>query len=162
VKREATITLRPAVPADAPTIAEIWQAGWADGHLGRVPEGLVTARDAHSFRTRANQRVINTTIAVVDGGVAGFAIVVGDEVEQLYVAATHRGRGVGDALLADAERRIRAAGHPTAWLAVVPGNARARRFYGRRGWSDAGPFEYSAAAGEGSIPVPARRYLKAL
>ena len=49
-----------------------------------------------------------------------------------------------------------------AWLAVVAGNARARRFYERRGWSDGGPFEYAAAGDHGPIPVPSHRYVKDL
>jgi hypothetical protein len=57
---------------------------------------------------------------------------------------------------------IVAAGHPTAWLAVVPGNARARRFYERRGWADAGPFDYAAEGERGPIPVPSHRYVKRL
>jgi GNAT superfamily N-acetyltransferase len=146
----------------ASKIAEIWHLGWRDGHLGFVPPELVAARYQDSFRTRAAQRVSDTTVAVMDGEVAGFVMVVGDEVEQVYVAARHRGTGVADALMTEAERRIARAGHSTAWLAVVQGNARARRFYERRGWSDAGRFNYAAAAEDGPISVPARRYVKHL
>ncbi|HEX8859964.1 MAG TPA: GNAT family N-acetyltransferase [Actinomycetes bacterium] len=156
------VTLRQATADDAPTIAEIWHLGWRDGHLGFVPQELVAARHEGSFRTRAAQRVGDTTVAVVGGEVAGFVMVVGDEVEQVYVSARHRGTGVADTLLAEAERQVAQAGHPTAWLAVVAGNTRARRFYERRGWSDAGPFHYAAAGGDGPISVPARRYVKRL
>ena len=64
--------------------------------------------------------------------------------------------------MAEAERRVRANGHRRAWLAVVAGNARARAFYERAGWVDEGPFEYAAAAEDGAITVPCRRYAKAL
>ena len=80
----------------------------------------------------------------------------------MYVAAEHRGRGVADALLDHAEKAIRDAGHGSAWLAVVDGNARARRFYERRGWSDGGPLLYAAEARGTTIGVPVRRYVKAL
>jgi GNAT superfamily N-acetyltransferase len=106
--------------------------------------------------------VSDTTVAVIDGQVAGFVMVVGDEVEQVDVAAPHRGTGVADMLMAEAERRIGRNGHATAWLAVVAGNARARRFYERRGWSDTGPFNYAAAGEDGPISVPSRRYVKHL
>jgi hypothetical protein len=43
----------------------------------------------------------------------------------------------------------------TAWLAVVAGNTRARRFYAKLGWRDQGPFIYLAQAGTGTVPVPA-------
>jgi ribosomal protein S18 acetylase RimI-like enzyme len=156
------IELRRARPDDAPLIAEIWRVGWLDGHLGRVPAELIAVRDADSFRTRASERIDDTTIAVVRGEVAGFVMVVADEVEQVYVAGHHRGDGVADVLLQDAERQVRAAGFAAAWLAVAPGNARARRCYERNGWHDAGPFHYAAASGHGPIPVPCHRYVKEL
>ena len=152
--------LRPATPDDADAIASIWSAGWGDGHLGNVPEELVAVRHEASFRARAPERIDDTTVAEVDGEVVAFVMVVDDEIEQVYVAAAHRGSGIADALMEDAERQIRQAGHASAWLAVVDGNARARRFYERRGWSDAGPIVYDAAGEESPIPVPARRYVK--
>jgi len=154
------VSLRPATPDDAPAVAEIWRSGWVDGHEGHVPEALVAVRDAESFGPRAISRVADTTVAEVAGDVAGFVMVVDDEVEQVYVAAAHRGTGVADVLLTEAERHVAAAGHPTAWLAVVAGNARARRFYERRGWVDGGPFDHTATGPDGPIVVPAHRYVK--
>lgn len=141
-------------------MARIWWDGWRDGHLGHVPDALVAVRTPESFADRAAQRVADTTVAIVDGVVAGFVMVVGDEVEQVYVSVQHRGSGVADALLAEAERLVRAGGHETAWLAVVAGNVRARRFYERNGWTDGGPFDYPAAGPDGPIPVPCHRYVK--
>jgi ribosomal protein S18 acetylase RimI-like enzyme len=150
------VTLRRARSTDAPAIAEIWSAGWRDGHVGNVPDELVSARTAESFRLRAATRAADATVAEVGEAVAGFVMVVGDEVEQVYVAAAHRGNGIAGVLLAEAERLVAAEGHPVAWLAVVPGNTRARRFYERAGWADEGGFEYEAA----QVKVPCRRYTK--
>ena len=47
-------------------------------------------------------------------------------------------------------------------LWVLPGNARARRFYERRGWRDGGLFEHGAPHEGGPIPVPCHRYVKTL
>jgi GNAT superfamily N-acetyltransferase len=127
-----------------------------------VPQELVAARHRDSFWTRAARRVDDTTVAVVDAEVAGFVMVVGDEVEQVYVAGRHRGSGVADTLMTEAERQIAGAGHSTAWLAVVAGNSRARRFYERRGWMDGGAFDYAAVGEDGPISVPSRRYVKHL
>ena len=162
MRREPTVRLRPAGPDDAATVAEVWQAGWREAHLGRVPAELVAARTEESFIARAMVSVPKTTVAMVGAELAGFVMVAGDEVEQLYVGALHRGAGVADALLGRAEWQIRTAGHRTAWLAVVPGNARARRFYERMGWIDDGPFEHAAPGDDGPIPVPAQRYVKLL
>jgi len=159
---QPAITLRAADASDAPAIALIWHAGWPDGHLGNVPDALLPFRDEASFSRRAAERIADMTVAMVNGDVVGFTVVVADELEQIYVAATHRGLGVADALITDAERRIRADGHGRAWLAVVPGNARARKFYERRGWTDHGLFEYLAEGGSEPVQVPARRYVKTL
>jgi ribosomal protein S18 acetylase RimI-like enzyme len=157
-----TMMIRPAVVEDAPVVAGIWWDGWRDGHLGNVPDALVAVRTEESFRERASQRVADTTVAVVDGAVAGFVMVVGDEVEQVYVSTKNRGSGVAAALFSEAERQVGAAGYQTAWLAVAAGNARARRFYQRQGWTDEGLFDYPAATDEGPIPVPCHRYTKRL
>jgi ribosomal protein S18 acetylase RimI-like enzyme len=156
------VKLRGALPEDAPTIAEIWHLGWRDGHLGFVSQRLIEVRHEDSFRTRAAKRVNDTTVAIVQDQIAGFVMVVDNEVEQVYVSAHHRGEGVADMLMANAERRIKDAGYSSAWLAVVVGNARARRFYERRGWSDRGLFAYAAAGDHGPIPVPSHRYVKDL
>jgi ribosomal protein S18 acetylase RimI-like enzyme len=64
--------------------------------------------------------------------------------------------------LTEAERLVAANGHDRAWLAVAPGNARARRFYERSGWIDNGLFDYPAATADGPMPVPCHRYVKRL
>ena len=156
------IELRRATPDDAEAVASIWRDGWGDGHLGNVPDELVAARTPESFSSRAAQRVGDTVVFVVDGAVAGFVMVVDDEVEQVYVSRRHRGTGVAAALLGEAERLVRSNGHERAWLAVVAGNARARRFYERMGWTDEGAFDYPAANAGSTIPVPCLRYVKGL
>jgi GNAT superfamily N-acetyltransferase len=127
-----------------------------------VPQELVDVRTESSFLTRASERISDTTVATVDGAVAGFVMVVNDEVEQVYVAAAYRGTGVAKVLIGEAERQVRANGHGKAWLAVVAGNGRARAFYERAGWVDEGPFDYAAAAEGGTVAVPCRRYTKLL
>lgn len=153
---------REPVAADAAAIARIWWEGWNDGHLGHVPDELVNARTEQSFLDRARQRIetgnIGNIVVVVDDVVGGFAMVVDDEVEQVYVDARHRGTGLAEGLLHEAEQLVRGNGHATAWLAVVEGNARARRFYERNGWSNEGPFIHSAPDAEAPISVPALRY----
>ena len=156
------VTLRAARAEDAKDIAEIWHLGWQDGHRGLVPRELADVRTEASFRTRASERIPDTTVATVDGAVVAFVMVVDDEVEQVYVAAAYRGTGVAKILIGEAERQVRAAGYTTAWLAVVAGNGRARAFYERAGWVDGGSFDYAAAAGDGAIAVPCRRYTKLL
>jgi len=152
--------LRPASAGDAEEVAAIWLAGWRESHLGQVPAALAAARTPESFSLRAAQRVGDTTVAVAGETVAGFVMISGDEVEQVYVSPNHRGTGVAAALLAEALRQIAAAGHRQSWLAVIAGNARARRFYERSGWTDEGAFDYQARTADGTILVRCHRYVR--
>ncbi|WP_117208019.1 GNAT family N-acetyltransferase [Allorhizocola rhizosphaerae] len=158
--QHSDLALRPANPEDAPIVARIWHDAWGDGHLGNVPDALVAVRTREWFDAWAAQRVPHATVATVGGDIAGFVVVVDDEVEQVYVDRRHRGAGVANVLLAEAERQVAANGHDRAWLAVVGGNARARRFYERNGWHSEGLFDYLATTADGPLPVPCHRYVK--
>ena len=156
-----TSAFRPATSADVDVIAAVWHEGWRDGHLGHVPTALEPHRSLAHFRERVPPRLPHTTVATLGGEVVGFVTVHGDEVEQLFVTRRARGTGIAATLLRHAEGVI-AARYEVAWLAVVAGNARARRFYERNGWSDSGGFDYQAEIVGGTLPVPARRYEKPL
>lgn len=156
-------SIRPASDADMAAVADLWHQGWHDGHAGHVPYGLTAARTLAAFHERTPPRVADTSVAVGDGGaLLGFVMVVDDEVEQVFVAPAGRGTGLASELLAEAERRVADGGHASAWLAVVVGNARARRFYERQGWSDAGNLSYEVTAGGKTFVSPCRRYVKSL
>ena len=153
--------LRPATGADMGPVADLWHEGWHDGHAGHVPEGLTALRTLEAFHERTPKRVADTTVALdASGELLGFVMVVGDEVEQVFVGRAARGTGLAAELLGAAESRVAAAGHDEAWLAVVTGNARARRFYERCGWRDAGDLPYEVSAGDRTWVSPCRRYVK--
>jgi GNAT superfamily N-acetyltransferase len=153
--------LRPATEADTEAIAAVWHAGWPDGHLGNVPDELVEHRRLADFQRLVTARIDATTVAASEDRVIGFVTVHDDEVEQMYVAKFARGSGVAAVLLTHAEQTI-ANRHDRAWLAVVAGNARARRFYERQGWQDTGQFDYFAQVDGGTFTVPCHRYEKQL
>ena len=155
-----TALLRPATRDDATAVAGIWHRGWHDGHVGHVPDGLTAVRTLPAFRERSAAAVTVTTVAEVGGAVAGFVMVVDDEVEQVFVNRAHRGTGLAGLLLAGAEQQVAAAGYDVAWLAVVAGNARARRFYQRCGWADEGDLPYEVTAAGETFISPCRRYTK--
>lgn len=152
---------RPATADDMAAVADLWHEGWHSGHAGHVPDGLTAARTLQAFHERTPSRVADTTVAVSDAGeVLGFVMVVGDEVEQVFVAPAARGTGLAPVLLEVAERQVAAGGHASAWLAVVAGNARARRFYEKHGWVDEGDLPYEVVAGGVTYVSPCRRYVK--
>lgn len=153
-------SIRKATADDAPAVARIWHAGWRDGHIGNVPDGLVRHRDdIRQYETRARDRIDQLWVAEPAGGhPIGFIVVRGNELEQVYVDRSARGTGAAALLLRHGEEEVRRAGHACAWLAVVAGNARARAFYARQGWRDAGPFTYMAETVDGPFAVPSHRY----
>lgn len=157
------ISVREAMISDVAPIAEVWRAAWLDGHRGQVPEALLAARGPDYFAAQAAAKLTSALVATDSSGrVVGVAITAVDELFQLAVDRAARNRGAGAALLRAAEERIIADEHAQAWLAVVPGNTRARDFYARHGWQDTGPVTYDAPAATGSIPVPVHRYVKEL
>lgn len=154
--------IRPARPEDMAVVADIWHRAWHVAHPGHVPAGLTAARTLEAFHARTPARVADTTVAEVDGRLVGFTMVAGDEVEQVFVDPDQHGSGVAAPLLAAAEQQVAAAGHGVAWLAVVVGNARARAFYEKHGWHDAGDLPYEVSAGGTAYISPCRRYEKAV
>lgn len=157
-----TPVVRRATPDDSEATARMWHDAWHDGHDGHVPEELLPHRVPAYFARQARALSPSTLVAAdEDGQVLGMVIFDADEVVQLAVAAAARRRGVGAALLTAAEREI-ARSHDGAWLAVVPGNERARRFYAGQGWQDEGPLVFPAPATPKPVPVLAHRYVKAL
>ena len=135
--------LRPATADDVDAIGSLFHQGWHDVHPGHVPDGLTERRTPEAFHDRVAQRVAQTdetTVAEVDGTVAGFIMVSGDE----------------------AERQIAAGGYDVAWLVVVRGNERAQAFYAKQGWIDEGDFDYPVTALGERFISPCRRFTKRL
>jgi ribosomal protein S18 acetylase RimI-like enzyme len=158
--------LRPATTGDVDAITAVFHQGWHDVHPGRVPDGLTQRRTPEAFHDRVSARVADTdetTVAEVDGTVAGF-IMVNDEgeAEQVYVERAFRGSGVASLLLTEAERQIAAAGHDEAFLVVVRGNERAQAFYAKQGWVDEGDVDYPVTALGEHFISPCRRFTKRL
>jgi ribosomal protein S18 acetylase RimI-like enzyme len=155
--------LRPATTDDVDAVVAVFHEGWHDVHPGRVPEGLTERRTPEAFRARVSARIAETdetTVAEVDGTVAGFIMVSDDEAEQVYVDRAFRGSDVAALLLTEAERQIAAAGHDVAFLVVVRGNDRAQAFYARQGWTDQGDVDYPVTALGEQFISPCRRFTK--
>lgn len=123
------MTIRPAGPADAAAVAEVWlrafrsvyafPAAHTDGEVrGWIRDDLIPG---------------GTAWVAEDGGrVVGLLAVASGWVDQLYVDPDAHGRGIGRALLAHAQA-LQPAGLQL-WTFQV--NDRARRFYARNGFTE--------------------------
>ena len=145
------VLIREPVPADAEQLGRLHAAAWQATYKGIMSDAVLETQTPER-RTRMWQRVIaapraareRILVAEVDGTVAGFAhtSVCRDEGSpdslgelQAINLDPHRwGAGIGSALLEAAHQALADAGFADAILWVLPGNARARRFYEGRGW----------------------------
>lgn len=171
---EPAIAVRPALPADAPAIAEAHVRAWQAAYAGLMPQEYLDALDvaerAERWRARlAEQRGDSVVLVGATGErVVGFAIVGtsrdagSDPPGELWAINVHPaawGSGVGSALLDAAQAGLVSLGHERAILWVVPGNAGARRFYERHGWVLDGAERVIEIQG---VTTPEVRYARAL
>jgi ribosomal protein S18 acetylase RimI-like enzyme len=133
--------LRLAVPADALAVARIHVRAWQAGYRGLLPSAYLDGLRAEDRAARYTFDRLDgprTTVAVIDGAIAGFATVSGDELSALHVDPEAWRRGIGSALIARARADLAAAGVIEAHLWLLVGNTRAQQFYERDGWTSDG------------------------
>jgi GNAT superfamily N-acetyltransferase len=130
-KRADILTLRRARPDERRALEDLqWRASL---ELPDYRRQLIANPDAVHLPPAqiANGQVI---VAEIDGSVAGFAAVVGGELDGLFVEPDLWGRGVGRALIEEATHEARRRG-----LALkVIANPSVRRFYETCGFSSEG------------------------
>ena len=156
------MTIRDAVEAELDHVARLWYEGWRDAHATLLPEALARYRTLESFRHRLDIKAQHLRVAGPVGKPTGMCIVKNDELNQLYVAADARGKGLAGMLLSDGEARLRRDGTRTAWLACAIGNARAARFYEKNGWRLVGEEFILLDTPDGPFRLEVWRYDKAL
>jgi len=126
--------VRPAKADELPLLAQVWFDAWHDGHADHVPQNLIDVRTLESFEVRLSEMLDDTRVIGPVGAPLGFCTLKGDELYQMFVSAEARGSGAAQALMADAEARLKAAKVTTVWLSCVIGNDRAAQFYRKCGW----------------------------
>jgi GNAT superfamily N-acetyltransferase len=160
--QEDSMDVRTAEGEDLDPLAKVWHDGWHDAHAQLLPAELTRLRTLESFRSRLQAALPDVRVVGPAGAPVGFHIVKGDQLYQLFVSALSRGSGVAITLIADAEARLSEVGVQTAWLACAIGNARAERFYEKRGWHRVGTIVYQSETSNGTFPVEVWRYEKSL
>ncbi|MDA8033210.1 MAG: GNAT family N-acetyltransferase [Actinomycetota bacterium] len=147
--------IRPARPADVPTLVELVRAlATYEQAAGEVRldepalEGALFATPAHAA----------AHVAEVGGAVVGMAIWFrtfstwtgrhGIWLEDLYVQPDHRRRGLGRALVAALAAQARAEGAARLDWAVLDGNEPARQFYAALGATTLEAWRINRVAGD--------------
>ena len=136
--------VRRAVPADARGIADVhvrtWQVAYRHAFPIEVLSALSVDEREAAWRRRLEEGVV-VWVAVVAGGVAGFAAAGQSRTEQdvgelyaIYVLPESWGDGSAHELMKEAVSWFADQGYAAAMLWVLADNPRARRFYEREGW----------------------------
>jgi GNAT superfamily N-acetyltransferase len=123
----APITIRPATPADAPRVAEIYLASF------HATYDFPLAHPDEAVRRWLADVVVpagRTWVALEGDRIVAMAVVDPGELDQLYVAPDRLGAGIGTGLL-DHAKLLSPNG---LGLYTFQVNARARRFYERHGF----------------------------
>jgi ribosomal-protein-alanine acetyltransferase len=148
----AELRIRRARVADLPRLVAIENAVFATDRMS-----------ARQWRHHVANAEADVLIAERDGAIAGAAVVffhASHRIARLYsiaVSPEARGAGVGESLLAAAERHAKKRGRERLRLEVRAGNAAARRLYERRGYR-----VFGTKAGYYEDGCEAVRYEKAL
>ena len=172
----ASIHVRTATIADADAMGRVHVRSWQAAYRGIFPDALLDGLDPaeraaswrSAFEARAEPVGGRRLVVQLDGEVAGFALVrsaVNDdepglgEVVLLYLEQHAWGTGAGPALFAECVSTLVDRGYANAVLWVAAGNARARRFYEREGWSADGASRVDVLEGAEIDEVRYRRSL---
>jgi ribosomal protein S18 acetylase RimI-like enzyme len=147
------VSIRPAQPRDAASIALIHVRTWQAAYRGQLPEHFLKSLDAEIpqrtarweafIANAASRRHVQLVAQEVDK-VVGFVTFGPSEDEPLdpqvgqvyaiYVNPGHWDRGYGRELFTAAVRGLTEGGFDAATLWVLESNKRARRFYEAAGW----------------------------
>lgn len=153
------ISIRPALPADAPAMSAVLIASIRDlcsaDHRNdpEILAGWLRNKTPDMVLKMLERPGAQFLVAEQDGEVAAVGCLNGpDEIGLNYVSPAHRFQGVSKALLTALEERIRASG---ATLGKLSSTGTAHRFYLANGWQDAGPAE----ADRGMLCYPMKKQL---
>jgi ribosomal protein S18 acetylase RimI-like enzyme len=123
-------TIRPATAADLPALNALWARCGLHPSRSDTDQRLAALIDYAGGLFLAAER---------DGGIVGSVMASWDGrrgwINRLAVDASERGQGLGDRLMAEAERRLAAIGCDKVNLLIEPDNAGVERYYRRLGYS---------------------------
>jgi ribosomal protein S18 acetylase RimI-like enzyme len=140
------MTIRQATDADLDAVAELWRSLTKDQHR-YTRTTRTTKENVRLMREHLAKLVPHGQVLVAEdaGTVVGFTAVVVNlppldtfyasaTITDLFIASTHRGRGVGRGLFRAAVALVRDRGLHAATLTVASGNEDARRMYYEEGF----------------------------
>jgi ribosomal protein S18 acetylase RimI-like enzyme len=151
-----SVSIRRAIPADAPALAGVAAATFALACPPGTTEANIalfieTSLSGESFEGYLASHVHRLWLAEEDGHPVGYAMAVHGEprdpdiqaavlvrptaeLSKIYVLESHHGSGVARALMDAAITEAAESGAASVWLGVNQQNVRANRFYEKQGF----------------------------
>lgn len=120
--------VRAAIEADIAATAAVAVASYGAAFADILGADILARYDEAFFVARFGASLARLRVVELDGVVAGFSLATDGHLDMLFIAPAAQGRGVGQALLADAEAR------GSVSLESFRDNHKARRFYEHLGW----------------------------
>ncbi len=126
-----TFEIRSARSKDIPQIGSVGLASWRRGVGPHVPQVAHDTISKASFTDFASACLDQIVVAVAKARVLGFAATehADNFITDLWIDPDHESRGLGTALVEEAERRISARGYNTAEISALIQNERALALY---------------------------------
>jgi ribosomal protein S18 acetylase RimI-like enzyme len=143
-----SVRIQAAAPADIATLVTLVQQYWRFEAIEGFDAGRI---ESLLQRVISDPSLGQAWLATVDGNAAGYLLAVyvfslehqglTAEIDELFVSADQRGRGLGGRLLEVAEHSFRKRGCTQVFLQVGRDNDAARAFYHARGFSARNGFD---------------------
>ncbi len=157
--------IRFGVATDAAALAELAARTFRETFAADTPPEDLALHLAQTYGTAQQQQEladpdITTLLVQADGHLAGYAqvrsgvtpaCVTGEspvELWRFYIAQPWHGRGLAQTLMQRVELEAHRRGARTLWLGVWERNGRAKAFYQKSGFSDAGSHVYMVGTDE--------------
>jgi GNAT superfamily N-acetyltransferase len=142
-----TAVVRPAVAADAATIARICSTAYRNAYRDLLPDGYINRSVAEFYDEPRiageiapalpgwfGYQVVEEDGRVLGAAGGGMADATAGELSLIYLESAERGRGLGTMLLDRVTEQVRAAGGGEMWVSVFLGDSRGIGFYRARGF----------------------------
>lgn len=128
------LQIRRGTSADREPVTGLVESVWRETYSAHLPDEDLRGRSRDFFQDLAADPGDRGWVAVLGKQVVGYGCVAANCVEQLWVSARMRRRGVASALLDAMLASIRARGFAFAQAGCEDFNLPARRFLEAKGW----------------------------
>lgn len=152
------IAYRDAVPADGPELDAMAQKIWLETFKDSAPPHNIASYLATAYGPdgplirELSDPDKRTHVATDDGAIVGYTKLIppwlpdaepgARQLSQIYVASSHHGQGIAQALMDWTIATAREAGAGALLLTVWENNHRARRFYEKLGFAHIGDYGF--------------------